>query len=123
MIFTSEAGIVCIALISNRPFDATMDQTVTTYVLQVPRREMDVVVQQLMQRDVSTVCLHYVSVLDRDLELASHPPDDAQLMGSDERPSLPRTATLSVSALGALCMISLARETHTMSDVGQMYAE
>lgn len=114
MIFTSESGVVCIALGSNQQFDATMDQIITTYVLQIPLSDLVVVVQQLVERGVSTVCMHYVSVLDKDIDVASHPPNDSQLAGADERPSLPCTTTLSVSTLAALCMISSARENHVM---------
>ena len=114
IIFTSESGIICVALGGAQELDdvAADKLTNTTYVLQIPRHDVDVVVRQLVERDIQTVCMHFVSELDEDIQVAPRPPDETQLVHTNDRPPLPCTTTLSVATLHVLSMISWAREHH-----------
>jgi len=126
LIFTMESGIVCVALREampsqpspSQPDDATATDVVTTYVLQIPRHDVDVVVDELERRGVVTACVHYAEGLEEDIRVHSQPPEDAQLVGATERPCLPHTAALSVATLRALSMISYGCEHHILPRMG-----
>lgn len=110
MIFTSESGIVCIALPGESRGDAS-SECVTTLVLQIPRSDVDVVVRELVERDVGVARLHYVhDDFDADIRVTSRPPEKEQLAKADE--DLPCEGVVGVATLQALSMISWAREHH-----------